>query len=74
MHTGVQDTLPRHASGKHFGWLRLPYSVDRSPFWTIQLPICVVANGDGPRLLLMAGNHGDEYEGPLVLAELMRRI
>lgn len=38
------------------------------------MPICLVRNGDGPSVLLMAGNHGDEYEGELSLARLIRRL
>src|SRR3990170_4455678 len=38
------------------------------------LPICHIRNGEGPSLLLMAGNHGDEYEGELSLAKLIRRL
>lgn len=38
------------------------------------IPICVVANGDGPTALLTGGNHGDEYEGPAALFELARSL
>ena len=38
------------------------------------MPVCVIRNGDGPSVLLMAGTHGDEYEGELSLARLIRRL
>lgn len=34
------------------------------------IPIAVVRNGDGPTALLVGGNHGDEYEGPIALHKL----
>lgn len=49
--------------GKHTGFLRLPHSVHRSAYGWLPIPIACVKNGEGPRVLLMAGNHGDEYEG-----------
>jgi len=38
------------------------------------IPITVVANGEGPTALLTGGNHGDEYEGPIALFDLARRL
>jgi predicted deacylase len=74
MHTGVIHDLDLDHDGKRMSWLSLPYSIDRSPYYQIKIPVCVVRNGAGPSLLLMAGNHGDEYEGELSLARLIRRI
>ena len=74
MHTGVTCTIPLDTDGKHVGYFELPYSVDRSPFYRIQIPVCHVQNGQGPSVLLMAGVHGDEYEGKLALARLIREL
>ncbi|MBB4018952.1 hypothetical protein GGR16_003999 [Chelatococcus caeni] len=74
MHTGLIHSIDFDADGKQSGHLRLPYSIDRSPYFHIHVPICRIRNGAGPRVLLMAGNHGDEYEGELLLARLMRRL
>ncbi|MCU4180411.1 succinylglutamate desuccinylase/aspartoacylase family protein [Bosea sp. BH3] len=38
------------------------------------MPIAVAKRGEGPTLLLTAGVHGDEYEGPLFLYSLMRQL
>ena len=32
------------------------------------------ANGSGPTVILEGGNHGDEYEGPIVITELIREL
>ena len=56
------------------GFLRLPYSRDDSAWGSVMIPITVVANGEGPTALLTGGNHGDEYEGPIALFDLARRL
>ena len=60
--------------GKQQGFLRLPYSVHRSAYGWIGIPIVVIKNGTGPTVLLMAGNHGDEYEGQVTLMKLCRLL
>jgi N-alpha-acetyl-L-2,4-diaminobutyrate deacetylase len=40
----------------------------------VQVPIAVIANGDGPTVLFTGGNHGDEYEGPIALMNLARAL
>lgn len=74
MHSGIHHTLEFDTDGKRSGLLSVPVSVDRSPYFHVQVPVCIVRNGDGPRILLMAGNHGDEYEGEFCLARLIRRL
>jgi predicted deacylase len=64
--------------GKQYGFLRLPYSVHRSAYGWIPIPIAQIGNtggnGSGPRVLLMAGNHGDELEGQVALGKLIRGL
>lgn len=60
--------------GKQQGFLRLPHSVHRSAYGWIAIPIIVIRNGDGPNVLLTAGNHGDEYEGQLALMKLCQTL
>ncbi|MBT5434221.1 MAG: succinylglutamate desuccinylase/aspartoacylase family protein [Alphaproteobacteria bacterium] len=60
--------------GKQTGRVSLPYSVTRSAYGVIPIPIAVVKNGEGPTVLLMAGNHGDEYEGQIALGNLIRTL
>ena len=38
------------------------------------VPIAVLNNGEGPRILLTGGNHGDEYEGQVVLTRLIQAV
>ncbi|HEY9270553.1 MAG TPA: succinylglutamate desuccinylase/aspartoacylase family protein, partial [Achromobacter sp.] len=74
MHTGLFHEIDFDADGKALSFLGTPYSVDRSPYYQIKTPICRIRNGSGPRVLLMAGNHGDEYEGEVALSRLIRRL
>ncbi len=60
--------------GKQTGFLRVPHSVHRSAYGWLPIPIACVRNGEGPRVLLMSGNHGDEYEGQVALMKLLRAI
>jgi predicted deacylase len=70
----VWTELDWERNGKQVGTLNLPYSVTRSAYGVIAIPACVVKNGTGPTLLLMAGNHGDEYEGQIALCRLIRAL
>jgi hypothetical protein len=74
MHSGLICPIDFNADGRQAGHLGIPYSVDRSPYYQIRIPFLRIRNGEGPSLVLMAGNHGDEYEGELQLGRLMRRI
>ena len=60
--------------GRQTDFLRLPYSVDRSAYGWIPIPIVCLRNGPGPRVLLMAGNHGDEFEGQVALTKLAHSL
>lgn len=62
------------ADGKQVSRLFLPHSHNESAWGAVAIPIVVVKNGTGPTLLLTAGVHGDEYEGQIVLHDLVRRL
>ncbi len=64
-------SVERHLSsaGKHYGYLSV-----QSGGFDLTLPYVVVAGGQGPTVLLIAGVHGDEYEGVIALAKLSREL
>ena len=72
--TSLYTDIDFERDGKQVGRLSLPNSVTRSAYGVIPIPIAVIRNGDGPTLILMAGNHGDEYEGQVVLGRLIREL
>ena len=67
-------TIDFDRNGKHTGFFNIPHSPHDDAWGAVRLPICVIRNGEGPTAVLMAGNHGDEYEGPIALGELIRDL
>jgi hypothetical protein len=72
--TQITSTVDFDQDGKQVGWLRVPHSVTRSAYGVLPIPIAVLRNGDGAKLMLSAGNHGDEYEGQVVLTRLIQQL
>lgn len=70
----ITSEIVLDAPGKRHGFLRLMHSSHESAYGWIPIPIAVIANGAGPSVLLVAGNHGDEYEGQITLGRLIREV
>ena len=70
----ISSEIDYETDGKQSGYLRLPHSVHRSAYGWIPIPIVQIKNGNGPTLLLMAGNHGDEYEGQVAVMRLAKEL
>lgn len=62
------------AAAKQYGYGRVVHSDNIHDNAVIPVPVVVISSGDGPTVLLVAGTHGDEYEGQVLLHELARRI
>ena len=71
--TAVQSTVDFEAPGKQFGALRIPQSTNRSAWANHLVPLVCMAQGTGPTVLVMGGNHGDEYEGQIAALNLAAR-
>ncbi len=67
-------TIDLDAPGKRVGFVMIPHSPDDDAWGVTRLPIAVIANGEGPTVILEGGNHGDEYEGPIAITELIREL
>lgn len=74
MYSGITSELDFDKEGKQVGYLRLPHSVHRSAYGWIPIPAASIKNGAGPIVLVTAGNHGDEYEGQIIVSRLIREI
>ncbi len=70
----VHCTLDLSASGRQVGRLELPRSTNTSGWSHLFIPIATVGNGDGPTVVVLAGNHGDEYEGQIAALKLLRHL
>ena len=60
--------------GKTFGYLRLNVSAHGRASSFVPIPIAVFKNGSGPRILMLGGVHGDEFEGQVMLMKLLRTL
>lgn len=67
-------TVDLDKAGKQTGVCSIPHSPHEDAWGAVRIPICVLKNGSGPTVILQGGNHGDEYEGPIVLGELIREL
>lgn len=67
-------TVDLDCPGKHLGYIGVPYSHNLGGWANMMLPVAVLNNGPGRTALVMAGNHGDEYPGPIAILKLMREL
>ena len=72
--TRLATSIDFGKDGKQTGFLRLPHSVHRSAYGWLPIPLVNIKNGSGPTVLLMSGNHGDEYEGQVTLTRLVKEL
>ncbi|UCI31727.1 succinylglutamate desuccinylase/aspartoacylase family protein [Mesorhizobium sp. B4-1-4] len=77
--TKIWTEIDIDAVGKQVGYFRLPLAVhdrsgDDASYNYEPIPIVTIRNGVGPSVLLMAGNHGNEYEGQVLLMKLIRLL
>ncbi len=61
-------------TGRQLGYGRVVHSDNVYDGSVIPVPVAVISSGAGPTVLLVAGTHGDEYEGQILLHELIRSI
>ena len=69
----IKSTIDFTEDGIQHGYLKVPYSSNKSAWGTVMIPITQYKNGKGPTALLTGANHGDEYEGPVALFNLTSR-
>jgi predicted deacylase len=70
----ARTTIDFDRAGKQIGFVDIPHSPHEDAWGATRIPLAVIRNGDGPTVILQAGNHGDEYEGPITLGELIREL
>jgi predicted deacylase len=67
-------TVDLDKAGKQTGFIMIPHSPHEDAWGVTRIPICVISNGTGPTVIVEGGNHGDEYEGPIVICEMIREL
>jgi predicted deacylase len=71
---GCTVDLDATTPGRQIGHLRVPRSDNTSGWAGTIVPIARIRGGDGPSALVLAGNHGDEYEGQVAASKLARAL
>jgi predicted deacylase len=74
MSATVTSSIDFTAIGKFSGYLQIGDSTNTSGWATFHLPIHSINSGSGPKVLVVGGNHGDEYEGQFAIANLLREL
>jgi N2-acetyl-L-2,4-diaminobutanoate deacetylase len=67
-------TVDFDRAGKQVGFVMFPHSPHEDAWGVTRVPVAVINNGTGPTIILEGGNHGDEYEGPIVISEMIREM
>lgn len=67
-------TVDFDRQGRQTGFVMIPHSPHDDAWGVTRVPIAIIANGNGPTVVLEGGNHGDEYEGPIVISEMIRDL
>ncbi|QIG50663.1 succinylglutamate desuccinylase [Nordella sp. HKS 07] len=67
-------TIDFDRPGKQTGFVNIPHSPHDDAWGVTRIPLCVISNGKGPTVIIEGGNHGDEYEGPITICELIRDL
>ncbi|MFM7607191.1 MAG: succinylglutamate desuccinylase/aspartoacylase family protein [Prosthecobacter sp.] len=70
IHTSIDYDKP----GKQQGFLHVPYSHNLGGWANVMIPMTVIARGKGPTVLVLGGNHGDEYQGQIAIMKLARQL
>ncbi|MCB2130246.1 MAG: succinylglutamate desuccinylase/aspartoacylase family protein [Rhodobacteraceae bacterium] len=70
--SGVFIDIDLDTDGRQAGHVRIAHSPHHDAWGAEMIPIVSIRNGAGPTILIEAGNHGDEYEGQIALANLAR--
>ncbi len=70
----LNTTLDFDKPGRQQGFLQVPYSHNLGGWANVCIPTTVVARGKGPTVLVLGGNHGDEYQGQIAAMKLAREL
>ncbi|HEX4746202.1 MAG TPA: succinylglutamate desuccinylase/aspartoacylase family protein [Gaiellaceae bacterium] len=70
----VSCSINLEAPGKRVGHLAFPKITNTAGWASTFVHLGVIANGEGPTVLVLAGNHGDEYEGQVAALRLLQEL
>ena len=71
---GIHCEIALEGFGRRIGALRVTHSDETHAFGHVRVPVAVIEGSAGPTVLLVAGNHGDEYEGQAIALGLLHGL
>ena len=69
----IEAAVVHDLAGGDAAFVSLPYQAGGET-GAVLLPICKRASGQGPRVLVVGGTHGDEFEGQFAASSLARKL
>ena len=72
--TRLEVNISLDHPGKRTGDILMRWSDNVRPLGVYPVPIACIVGKPGATALLVAGIHGDEFEGPVVLSRLINEI
>jgi len=70
----IRSSIDLEQMGHQVGELMIPWSDNAVPLGYHPIPIINIKNGTGKKILIVGGNHGDEFEGPSAIMRVSQRI
>lgn len=70
----VHSALDLRSEGKRAEVFSFTHSDNRYGFSAIQSPLAFICGGEGPTVLVCGGNHGDEFEGQIIVRRLFEML
>ena len=70
----VSCSIDLTAPGKGVGHLAFPKITNTGGWASTYVHIASIGNGEGPTVLVLGGNHGDEYEGQVAALRLLQEL
>ena len=70
----IRSSIDLEEMGHQVGELMIPWSDNTVPLGYHPIPIINIKNGNGKHVLIVGGNHGDEFEGPAAIMRASQRI
>ena len=74
MPSTVSSSIDLQADGKRIGHLRINKITNTAGWASTFIHLGCIVNGSGPTVLVLAGNHGDEYAGQLAAMRLLQEL
>lgn len=74
MPSTVSCSIDLQAEGKRIGHLRINKITNTAGWASTFIHLGCIVNGSGPTVLVLAGNHGDEYAGQLAAMRLLQEL